>query len=122
MYVGKMFYIDDVVCKCAISLDNTRKTWTISAWYTTEDYKHQGYGKKLMKAVLDKIKLDNGIPDNVQYIWNGENSYVFDWLNDNFNPVCKCPLAVRKYASDDDWDSHIYILNREKFLNHFELN
>ena len=61
----------------------------------------------------------HGAPDTVEYIWNGANQYVFDWLEENFGALSKCPIAVQKYASDDDWKSHIYILNREKFLKYF---
>ena len=30
-------------------------------------------------------------------------------------------FTTTAYAADDDWDSHVYILNREKFLAYFQL-
>ena len=60
-------------------------------------------------------------PDKIEYIWNGANQYVYDWMTHHFDPISKCPIAVQKYASEDDWDSHVYILNVEKVLKYFEI-
>ena len=107
------------LCECKIDVDPGTKTWTISSWYTEEGHKHHGFGKLTLKACLDTIAAVHGAPDTVEYIWNGANQYVFDWLEENFGALSKCPIAVQKYASDDDWESHIYSLNREKFLKYF---
>ena len=82
---------------------------------------NKGYGKATLKACLDEIYKKHGLPKRIEYIWNGTNSYVLDWLNKHFGAISKCPIAVQKYASEDDWDSHIYILNKDKFLNYFEI-
>ena len=111
----------DKLCECKIDVDPLTKTWTISSWYTTEGHKHHGFGKLTLQKCLDTISSVYGTPDIVEYIWNGANQYVFDWLEENFGALSKCPIAVQKYASDDDWESHIYILNREKFLKYFSI-
>ena len=111
----------DKLCECKIDVSPETKTWTISSWYTTDGHKHHGYGKLTLQECLDSISEVYGVPDRVEYIWNGANQYVFDWLEENFGAISKCPIAVQKYATDDDWESHIYILNREKFLDYFHL-
>ena len=112
---------EDKICECKIDVDPATKTWTISSWYTMEKHKHHGYGKLTLRECLNSIAAVYGVPAKVEYIWNGANQYVFDWLEENFGAVSKCPIAVQKYANDDDWDSHVYILNREKFLAYFHL-
>ena len=115
-------YIDDVkVCECKIDVNKRSNTWTISSWYTTEEYKHRGYGTLTLQECLSEIRTVFDAPEKVEYIWNGANEYVLDWLNEHFGAVSKCPIAVQKYNSEDDWDSHIYILNREKFIEHFNI-
>ena len=111
----------DKLCECKIDVDLGTKTWTISSWYTTDKHKHHGYGKLTLQECLKAISSVYGTPNTVEYIWNGANQYVFDWLEENFGALSKCPIAVQKYASDDDWESHIYILNREKFLRYFSI-
>ncbi len=111
----------DKLCECKIDVDPVTKTWTISSWFTTERHKHHGFGKLTLQECLNAISAVYGTPDIVEYIWNGANQYVFDWLDENFGALSKCPIAVQKYASDDDWESHIYILNREKFLKYFSI-
>ncbi len=116
-------YLDDVkVCECKIDIKKRTGTWTISSWYTTEGYKHRGYGTLTLQECLSKIHAACGTPEKVEYIWNGANEYVLEWLNEHFGAVSKCPIAVQKYASDDDWESHIYILNAQKFIEHFHLD
>ena len=80
---------------------------------------------KLNRVILNKILQylyrAYGKPSNIEYIWNGTNEYVFDWLVTHFNAVCKCPIAVQKTQADDDWSSHIYELNVNKVLKYFKL-
>jgi hypothetical protein len=57
------------------------------------------------------------IPNHIEYIWNGQNQYVYDWLVKNFDAVCECPIAVQKTQPGDDWDSHIYELDCNKVLS-----
>lgn len=110
---------DTCISSCRINI--TGKTWTISSWYTAKDRKHNGYGKHVLQTAIQNAYAKTGHPDKVEYIWNGANQYVYDWMSKHFEPVSKCPLAVQKYASGDDWESHIYILNVEKVLNYFEI-
>lgn len=35
--------------------------------------------------------------------------------------VCNCPIAVQKTQTGDDWDSHIYTLNKNKVLDYFKV-
>lgn len=109
------------VCKCKMSSSKDKSLWTISSWYTKRGFMHQGFGKKTLKKTLDEMNKTLGLPTKIEYIWNGANEYVYDWLSKNFGALSKCPLAVQKYSNDDDWESHIYSLNTEKFLNYFEL-
>ena len=110
---------NNIVCSCQVNF--TDNTWTISSWYTTKNHKHQGIGKKTLQAALQKVYDMTSKPDKIEYIWNGANQYVYDWMTHHFDPIYKCPIAVQKYASEDDWDSHIYILNVEKVLQYFEI-
>ena len=104
-----------------ITVQNDIKTWIISAWYIDKKYQNRGYGKVLLQKSLLILSVQNPIPQNIEYIWNGANQYVMDWLEVNFNPISKCPLAIRKNNMDDDWSSHIYILNRDAVLKYFDI-
>lgn len=107
------------VCKCQINANVN--TWTISAWYTDKNYLNQGIGTKtltyLLKFLYDKL----GMPKNIEYIWNGANEYVYEWIEKNFDAVSNCPIAVQKTQCEDDWNSHIYNLNVEKVIKYFKL-
>lgn len=106
-----------LISSCRINI--TGATWTISSWYTTKDKKNNGYGKHVLRAAMQHAYCKTGCPDKIEYIWNGANQYVYDWMEKHFEPISRCPLAVQKYASSDDWESHIYILNVEKVLKYF---
>ncbi len=107
------------VCKCRMYTDNSKKNWTVSSWYTNKNFLHQGFGKKTLDKTVWEMYKQFGYPEKVDYIWNGANKYVFNWLYKNFDAKSSCPIAVQKYATDDDWSSHIYNLNKDKFLNYF---
>ena len=107
------------ICKCFIGVED--KVWTISSWYTLKGYENRGFGKKTLRYLLHYLYSKLGAPNKIQYIWNGLNSYVFDWLDNNFGAISKCPIAIQKTQSDDDWDSHIYYLNTNKVLKYFEI-
>lgn len=111
--------MDENTCISSCRINITGKTWTISSWYTAKNRKHNGYGKHVLQTAVQNAYSKTGRPDKVEYIWNGANQYVYDWMSKHFEPVSRCPLAVQKYASCDDWESHIYILNVEKVLNYF---
>ncbi len=109
------------VCDCKIAVNENTDTWTISSWYTEKGFGHKGFGTNTLQACLSEINKYYKAPTKVEYIWNGANEYVLEWLNKHFGAVSKCPLVVQKYQSDDDWESHIYILNRNKFVEYFHL-
>lgn len=100
------------------------ETWTISAWYTHQDeQRHSGFGKQVMKEALAAcLSGGQALPDSIDYIWNGANEYVLDWMVKHFDAVCTCPLAVQKKAPDDDWQSHIYHLDAKKLFCYFGLD
>lgn len=109
---------DIEVCKCQINLCG--KTWTISSWYTDNKYLNKGIGSKTLKYLLRYLYEKFGVPDCVEYIWNGTNDYVYEWMKSHFGAISKCPIAVQKTQCEDDWDSHIYYLNVEKVLDYFK--
>lgn len=108
-----------LVCTCQIDTYNTE--WWITVWKTESQYRNKGYGKKAMRALLISLYNRLGKPKKVVYIWNGANSYVFDWMQNNFDATCMCPLAVQKISEEDSWDSHMYTLNVQKLFNYFNI-
>lgn len=107
------------VCVCGISIDRTLNEWNITEWYTEKGFKHQGLGKVTMQKALYVCREQYGMPNDILYTWNGANAYVMDWLEENFDAECTCPIAVQKNQCDDDWSSHIYRLNKEKVFLFF---
>ncbi len=112
-------YQNESVCKLQINTAENNSIWTISSWYTKKGFCHNGIGKACMSACLSDMVVKYGIPKKIQYIWNGANGYVIKFLTEHFNAVCNCPIAVQKTQTDDDWESHIYTLNKEKVLDYF---
>ena len=110
----------DTVCKCKVNVDKNK--WTVAEWFTSSKYKSLGFGKKTLRTCLETLLSQGGYPDKVEYVWNGENEYVLTWMEKNFDAKCTCPRAVQKYASDDDWTSHVYELDVEMFFNYFEID
>lgn len=117
----KCVYIADEkeVCKCIINVEDG--AFTISSWFTDVDYRHNGIGKITMRDLLTYLCQSFGVPGNVNYIWNGQNQYVYDFITENFDAICSCPIAIQKTQSDDDWSSHIYGLNRDKVFGYFDI-
>lgn len=118
--IKKRVIDNKTVGRCVINIKD-EKTWEISSWYVDSDYQNMGIGRKLLGECLLDAKEKYGIPDNIDYIWNGTNHYVYDWLTKNFDPVVATPISVLKYQQEDDWLSHIYHLNTEKVLKYFKL-
>lgn len=110
---------DENICKCQIGIE--KGVWTISAWFTKEEYKHQGIGKETMQYILRYMFETFGAPEEIDYIWNGTNQYVYDWIHNCFDAYCKCPIAIQKTQSDDDWSSHVYVLNHQKIFQYFKI-
>lgn len=86
---------------------------TITGWYVDTEYQHKGIGKQMLKELFAKIPADT--IKQIDYIWNGANAYVGKWL-EKFDAASHCPLSVLKTLDADSWDSHIYTLDKEKFL------
>lgn len=105
-----------------LNKDKAGNVWTISEWFVSDCFQHKGYGRRILDAALTKMFEMFGEPFEIQYVWNGQNEYVFEWLKKNFTPISTCPIAIQKTQSDDDWSSHIYKLQKEKVLKYFELN
>lgn len=104
---------------CLISV--TDNIWTISGWFVDKEYQGKGIGTSLLQGSLKYLCENFGEPSKIEYIWNGANEYVLDWLTKNFSPVSKCPIAVQKTQADDDWSSHIYTLDKDKVLRYFDI-
>lgn len=117
--IGKLYDDTIFIGNCKIILDY--HMWTITGWYIEKQYQNKGFGNRLLKETFQYLLKENGIPDKIDYVWDGTNQYVYDWLVDNFDAYCDCPIAVQKYSSDDDWTSHIYHLNVEKIFSYFNL-
>ena len=109
----------DLVTTCIIHV--SEDSWTITSWFTEEKYKHHGYGTELLWILLHTLKHIYGKPQTVKYIWNGANQYVYDFLVEHFDAKCTTPIAVQKYQTEDDWSSHIYVLDVNKFNEYFNL-
>lgn len=78
---------DKQVCECKINIKDS--CWEITSWFTDSQYKNMGIGKHTMKELIDYLYSLLGEPSDIQYIWNGSNQYVYDWIKNNFNAVCK---------------------------------
>lgn len=117
-YEGKLVYGQTDVCTCKVNVNKTDNSWSISGWYTDDGYMNRGYGKLTLGNTLKELYKDNGRPDRIEYIWNGSNDYVYDWMKNHFDAKQKSPAV----GPEDDWDSHIYYLDVDKVLNYFEVN
>lgn len=108
------------MCKINVNVINDKVRWEISEFFTEKKFMHQGFGKVTMRHLVQCLINKLGNPSSVEYIWNGANSYVLDWITEEFGAVCQCPIAVQKTQSDDDWSSHIYTLDKDRVLNYFK--
>lgn len=113
------FINNSKACEAKVSTDDTHSTWTISSWYTVKEYQNAGLGKITLGKIIKYLCNKYGNPSKIEYIWNGTNEYVGDWLKRNFDAVCNCPIWIQKTQSDDDWSSHIYELNVGKVIKYF---
>lgn len=105
-----------------LSVDKISNVWTISEWFVNSNYQNKGYGRTILFTALNELYTLYGLPFEIQYVWNGQNMYVYEWLKKYFKPISGCPIAIQKIASDDDWDSHIYKIDRDKVLKYFNIN
>lgn len=118
--VGRASLDGREACTCTISVDSAHGVeWDITGWYVDEWARRQGIGRWALASAMKEAVSRHGLPHAIRYIWNGENGYVLDWLERHFDAVCACPLAVRKTCPDDDRESHIYELDRDKVLGYF---
>ena len=107
-----VYEIENYYGECKISV--TGKIWTISSWHVKETHRHKGIGKSLLSDSVNSLLRAYGNPDEVRYIWNGQNKYVYSWL-ERFNAKCLAGINIQK-NNTDDWESHVYVLDKEKFL------
>ncbi len=121
IYQTQVYLRQSQVAECKICVNKNTNTWSITSWYTRPENQKHGYGVFAMRATLKTMLRDQGYPQNIEYVWNGANQYVMDWLTRHFSPVSKLPVAVQKYQEIDDWDAHIYILNREAIIKYFDV-
>ena len=70
--------------------------------------------KQVLKEAVRVLYDADGMPDQIRYNWDGDNSYVFDWLSRNFSAECIDEFKRK----DDTFTSHIYKLDRDKFLRY----
>ena len=117
-FLAEAFIKNEKVCECRINVEEN--IWSVSSWYTKKEFLNQGYGFATMKYLILFLEKHKCLPDKIQYIWNGSNKYVLDWMVKHFDAENICPVAVQKYASDDDWESHIYVLDKNKFFDYFK--
>lgn len=104
---------------CGLTKD--KDEWTIFKWSTQDKFQHAGYGRFAMQELLKYCVNIYGMPKSIKYIWNGQNNYVGEWLVKHFDAICCCPLSILKNNCDDDWESHIYMLDKEKVLEYFDI-
>lgn len=112
---------NESVCSCKVNIDTASHIWTIVSWFTNENFQGQGIGKQTLARALSKLYEITGIPEEIEYNWNGSNSYVLEWMEKHFDAKCSCPIEVLKEYAGDCWESHIYKLNVVKVLDYFEI-
>lgn len=64
------------ICFCKVN-HTVCHIWTISSWFTNENWQGQGIGKKTLAKVLSKLYEITGIPKEIKYIWNGTNETMY---------------------------------------------
>ena len=106
------------ISECKVSIGGD-KIWSITEWFTNTNYQHQGLGNQLLREAFCQLYRRDGMPNEIRYNWNGVNQYVMDWLTKNFDPVSILPLSVQKYSEEDNWEAHIYVLNKNKLLDYY---
>ena len=104
------------ICECRISLSNN--IWSITEWFTSNEYKNKGYGTQTMKYAVQQLYDAYGMPEGIRYNWNRVNEYVLEWIIRHFDAKPLIP-EYERFTGEDTWDSHIYILDKNKFINYF---
>lgn len=115
-------FVNEYICKCTISVNTSDNSWTISQWYANKNYQHQGYGRLVMKYIINELYNKHSTPSKIIYIWNHANQYVYDWIYNNFDAkLSDNAIKVLKYSTEDVKEGHEYYLNVNKFLKYFNL-
>lgn len=97
-------------------------TWEIGSWYNklngpeNASGRNKGWGKECLSVLARELRKHYGEPVAVSYVWNGQNDFVGRLVTEKWHGVCKTPAAVLKNECADSWDSHIYELDRDAFL------
>lgn len=92
-------------------------TWSISSWYNKTKQRQSGWGKACLTELSVKILNKYGKPAEISYTWNGQNEYVGRLVTETWAGICNTPLAVLKKDQSDSWDSHLYDLDKDRFLS-----
>lgn len=119
LFTGDFFY--EYICKCVISVNKSDNSWTISQWYANKNYQHKGYGRLTMKYLVQEL-YNKYKPNNIIYIWNNVNEYVYNWIVNNFDAkLSDEAIRILKVTDEDIKEGHQYYLNKNKFLKYFEV-
>lgn len=93
-------------------------SWQISKWFNyIKGHGNEGLGKLCLKYLAEELQEQYGKPVAISYIWNGQNDFVGRLVTDKWGGVCNTPAAVLKNDCADSWDSHIYDLDRDRFMD-----
>ena len=106
------------VSECRVAVSNG--IWSISEWFTARTYRHQGYGKQVLREAFNVLSDEYGSPTEIRYNWNGVNEYVLEWMNRHFSPQSIISDVERKYGAEQSWEAHIFILDKEKVFNYIK--
>lgn len=119
LFTEDFFY--EYICKCVISVNKSDNSWTISQWYANKNYQHKGYGRVTMKYLVQEL-YNKYKPNNIIYIWNNVNEYVYNWIVNNFDAkLSDEAIRILKVTDEDVKEGHQYYLNKDKFLKYFEV-
>lgn len=115
------YELNEEICQCTCYTNDKGKEWVITKWFVNPGHQHKRYGFEILQKALSELTTRYGSPRKITYIWNGVNNYVLEWLQKRFDAECLCPLVILKTQAEDNWESHVYQLNKEKVLTYFEL-
>lgn len=119
LFTEDFFY--EYICKCVISVNKNDNSWIISQWYANKNYQHKGYGRLTMKYLVQEL-YNKYKPNNIIYIWNNVNEYVYNWIVNNFDAkLSDEAIRILKVTDEDVKEGHQYYLNKDKFLKYFEV-
>lgn len=113
VYKSQMYINENKINSCTICMNQTHDIWTIASWHTRLSYQNMGYGKENLRTLINFIKEHDNAPAEIKYVWDGDNKYVKNWLN-QFNPVCK------ENNQENDWDKYTFTIDTKAFMEYIE--